>query len=223
MKPLLLLELRRQRRVAGRMALLTILVGVVFFIAGKRAPADFLAIVIGSSLGTVLIVPMGVARDKMEGTLDFICGLPVDARDIAASRFAAVAIFAIPWAASIGVVSTVARTSLQLNPAGVAMFAWLVLCVLGACGTALLARYDFENMLGAPILALVIPAVLLPRAIRALMPGVTPEQALQSLARPEYRVVIAGVVLGSMLVIGTAAFRFAERALDSYRPDSTQR
>jgi len=73
MTALLALELRRQRPMFVRMALVTVVIGLVFFVAGKRTPADLLATLVGSGLGVALIVPMGIARDKMEGTLEFIC------------------------------------------------------------------------------------------------------------------------------------------------------
>ena len=105
MRALMILELRRQRLVIMRLALVTAAIGALFYLAGKRTPTEMLAAMIGSSIGVVLVVPMGITRDKLEGTLDFICALPVDSRTIAASRIAAMAVLSIPWAVGIGVIS----------------------------------------------------------------------------------------------------------------------
>src|ERR1019366_8109956 len=179
--PLLLLELRRQRPMVLRMACLTVIVGLVFCVAGKPTPSDLLATLIGSSIGVVLIVPMGISRDKMEGSLDFLCGLPVESHAIAASRFIAVAVLSIPWAVGVGAVAFTVPTIASLNPVGVAILTWLAMLLLGASATALLTRFELESLLGAPVIAMVIAVVLVPRAVHALIPGMTKETVLRLL------------------------------------------
>jgi hypothetical protein len=223
MIPLLLLELRRQRPMVLRMACLTIIVGVVFFLAGKRTPADFLAILIGSSLGVVLIVPMGISRDKMDGSLDFLCGLPVESHAIAASRFIAVAVLAIPWAVGVGAASFTLPVMVSLNPVGVAILTWLAMLLLGACGTALFTRFELESLLGAPVVAMVISVVLVPRVVHALIPGITQESLLRFLQQPTTPLVLATVLPAAVGIVGAVAFGIASRGFATYRPDVTHR
>jgi hypothetical protein len=217
------LELRRQRPIVLRMVLLTLFIGVVFFVAGKRTPASLFATLLGCSLGVVLIVPMGISRDKMEGTLDFICGLPVEPRDIAASRFIAVALLAIPWATGVGVLSATGPAIGALNPVGAAVLTWLTMVLLGICATALMTRYDLETLLGAPIIAMAIVVVIVPRVVHSLIPGITPETALQLLTRPAAPPLLATALLVAIGAIGTVAFAVTTRGFANYRPGTTSR
>jgi hypothetical protein len=223
MTPLLGLELKRQRPMLFRMVALTAIVSATFYLAGKRTSADFLATLIGSSLGVVLIVPMGISRDKMEGTLDFLCGLPVESQEIAASRFVAVAILSVPWAMGVGALSFALPAPIPLNPAGVAILAWLALLMLGACATALLARFDLESLLGAPVVAIVIAVAVVPRAVRLLMPAITREAFMAFLRQPSAPLVLMFSFLAAAVVTGAAAFGITSRAFANYRPDSTRR
>jgi hypothetical protein len=223
MKALLLLELRRQRAVATRMALLTIAIGLVFYLAGKRTPGDMLAILIGSSLGTVLIVPMGISRDKMEGTLEFICGLPVEAREIAYSRFAAMALVALPWAVGVGLLSPFVPSFGVVQPAALAITIWLVLVMLGSCAIALMTCFDLESVLGVPLISGVILLVLVPRASRALFPELTADAFLRFAGRPEAPAILMGGLLVALAAIGAAALKVTERGFAGYRPNTASR
>jgi hypothetical protein len=223
MIPLLRVELRRQRPMVARMVLLTAVVCAVFFLAGKRTPADFLATLIGSSLGVVLIVPMGISRDKMEGSLDFLCGLPVEPRDLAASRFVAVAVLSMPWAITVGAASFALPPTTSVNPVSVAILTWLAMMLLGACGTALLTRFELESLLGVPAVMTVIAVVLIPRAVRVLFPGFTQEAVLRFLQTPAAPFVLALALLLAVGIAGTVAFGVTTRGFANYRPDSARR
>ncbi|MFI5233632.1 MAG: hypothetical protein ACHQSE_14085 [Gemmatimonadales bacterium] len=223
MTPLLKLELRRQRPMVLKMAALTAIVCGVFFAAGKRAPADLLAAVMGSGLGAVLIVPMGISRDKMEGTLDFLCGLPVEPRAIAESRFAAMAAVAVPWAVAVGAVSLALPATLHMNPVAVMVLTWLAMLLIGACAVAALACFELESLLGAPLVGLVVAFVIVPRAVRALFPAVTGEAALHILQQPAAPLVIAVCMLAVAGVVGGIAFGMATRGFANYRGDPARR
>lgn len=223
MIPLLKLELRRQRPMVVKMAALTAVVCAVFYLAGKRAPAELLAAVAGSGLGAVLIVPMGISRDKMEGTLEFLCGLPVEPRAIAASRFAVMAVVATPWAVAIGAVSMMHASLLPLHPLAVLALSWLVMLALGACGVALMAVFDLETLLGAPMIAVVLIVVLVPRLVRAALPNLTGEMVLRLAERPAAPAMIAAVAVVALAAIGVLAFGAATRGFAAYRSDSARR
>jgi ABC-type transport system involved in multi-copper enzyme maturation permease subunit len=223
MTPLLKLELRRQRPMVVKMAVLTAIVCGLFYVAGKRAPADLLAAVVGSGLGAVLIVPMGISRDKMEGTLDFVCGLPVEPRTIAASRFVAMAVIAVPWASAIGAVSWALPPTVPLNAAAVAALSWLAMLVLGACGVALMACFELESLLGAPMIALVLAIVLVPRVLRALFPAVTRETLSGLAQQPAAPVAVAAALMLLLGAVGAVAFAAATRGFARYRTDPARR
>ena len=174
-----------------RMIGLTIFIGGVFSIAGKRTSADQIALVLGSGLGAALIVPIGIARDKMEGTLELLCGLPVAPRVIAASRISAGALL-----------------SLVLPP---------------GCGTAVLARFELESVLGAPFVAALLLLVLLPRALRALYPGLSADLVLDFLRRPSAPALLALALLSTFVACGAIALEITSRAFATYSRDTTRR
>jgi hypothetical protein len=216
---LLILELRRHRPMLQRMILLTAAVGIVFYALGKRTPADQLAALIGCSLGVVLIVPLGIARDKMEGTLDFVCGLPVDARDIAASRFIAVAALAFPWALGIGALSSAAPSIGLVNPVDVFVFAWFGLFLLGSSATALFSRYEFETLLGTPVVLMILFVAVVPRIARLWLPSLTPESLVRILSEPYAPLAIAAALLAAVALVGSVAFAATARGFAAYRHD----
>lgn len=200
-----------------RMMGLTIFACLAFYALGKRTQSDRLAILVGSSLSAVIMVPMGISREKMEGTLDFICGLPVEPRAIAASRFVAAAVIALPWAAGIGFVSTFAPAMGALNGVGVAVLAWLGIMLLGACCMALFTIFDLETLIGVPFAGFIIALMVLPRVVRALFPGITQATILQLLGRPAAPVVLALTLLIAVAIVGTVSFAITTRGFANYR------
>lgn len=217
MRALLILELRRQRAVVFRLAGLTACVGVLFFLVGKRSPSDLLAAMIGTSLGAALIVPMGIARDKLEGTLEFLCGLPVEPRWIAASRLASMAVVSAPWSTGIAVLSLAVPTPLPMNFVGVAAVSWLVLTMLGAAATAFLTLFDLEQMLGAPVVGLVLAVVLIPRAAHWLIPGLSAASLLSLLNEPAAPVLLFGALMATVATVWLLSLAATTRGFARYR------
>jgi hypothetical protein len=95
--------------------------------------------------------------------------------------------------------------------------------MLGVGATALLARFDLENLLGAPVVAIVIAVVLVPRAARLLLPDFTREAFMAFLRQPSAPLVLMFAFLAVTVVTGTTAFGITSRAFANYRPDSTRR
>jgi hypothetical protein len=221
--PLTILELRRHRPVLQRMILLTAIVCVVFFALGKRSATDQLAVLLGCSIGVVLIVPLGIARDKMEGTLDFVCGLPVEARDIAASRFLAIAALAFPWALGVGALSIAAPAIGSLNPVDAFVFAWLGLLLMGACTMALFTRYDFETLLGTPIVVMILFVAIAPRVVHFWLPSLTPESLARILSQPYAPLAIGITLFAATGLLGALAFGLTVRGFATYRHDAARR
>jgi hypothetical protein len=206
-----------------RMIGLTILIGMVFAVAGKRASSDQMALMLGSGIGAALIVPIGIARDKMEGTLELLCGLPIAPRALAASRVAAGALLSLPWAAGAGVLAPGLPRGLGLDPFGVGVLAWLALLLLSACGTALLARFELESVLGAPFVAMLLLLVLLPRVLRALSPALSFDLVLDFLRQPFAPALLAFAMLSTVVACTAIALEITSRAFAAYDRDTTRR
>jgi hypothetical protein len=213
-----MLELRRQRAVITRLAALTIAIGGLFYLAGKNSPSELLAAMIGSSIGVVLIVPMGIARDKLEGTLDFICALPVEPREIAASRLVATALLALPWSMGVGALSMALRSPVPLNPVIVATASLLILTALGATLAAFFALFEFEQLLGAPLFAMVVFVVLAPRAIRWMFPHVSVDVVRGFLNQPGAPLALTAAAIVIIVSIGFASYAAIQRGFARYRP-----
>ena len=109
-------------------------------------------------------------------------------------------------------------TVASLNPVGVATLTWFAMLLLGACGTALLTRFELESLLGTPVVAMVIAVVLVPRMVHALFPGLTQETLLRMMQRPAAPFVLSAVLLAAVAIVGTVAFVITSRAFASYRP-----
>ena len=220
MTPLLKLELRRQRGMVLKMTMFSAIICGLFYIAGKRTPAELLGSVTGAALGATLIVPMGISRDKMEGTLDFLCGLPVDAREIAASRFAAMSVISLPWAVAIAGVSLAVPMPGALNPVAVGVLSWLAMLLLGSCGVAMMACFELETILGVPTVIMVIVVVAVPRAVRAFLPGVTEDAVVALIRQPSAPLVIALALVAAVGIVGAATFGAATRGFGRYGADA---
>lgn len=218
MRSLMMLELRRQRAIVVRLAAVTVAIGVLFYLAGKRTPSELLAAMIGSSIGVVLIVPMGIARDKLEGTLDCICALPVEPRAIAASRLGATAILAIPWAIGVGVLSAALPSPTSVNLVIVITASWLILTALGAIATAFFTLFELEQLLGVPLFAMVVFVVLVPRVVRWTFPNMSAELVWGFLRQPTAPMLLTVAALAAVVIIGVISFAATERGFANYRP-----
>jgi len=194
----------------------------LFFVAGKRSPADHLAIFLGIGFGASLLVPLGIWRDRLEGTLDFLCGLPVEASSIAASRFIVVALGALPW--SIGVAIAAARLPAEysLNPIAVAIVVWLLFTLVGACLAALIAKFGIEGLAGWPVIAIGSLTLLGPRLLRHFVPGFSAKQLFELAQRPYASAAAAAILLIMIGLLGTLAFEVTTRAIASFRHDTSQ-
>ncbi len=100
---LLALEVRRVSPLLLRILLAMLGVVLLFTAFGKGTAENILAAIIGTSLATVLAVPLTVSRDKLEGTLAFLRSLPASTLDLTAARFAAGASSVLPGAILTGI------------------------------------------------------------------------------------------------------------------------
>lgn len=212
-----MVELRRERKVFLRLAALTVAISALFYLAGKRTAPELLAAMIGSGIGAVLIVPMGIARDKLEGTLDFICTLPVTPGVIAASRLAAMAVLAMPWAAGVGMLSVTLRVPNLPGAMLVTLMAWLMMVMLGAIATAFFALFELEQILGAPLFAMVVFFVVAPRLFRWFFPNVSAGLVWSLVSRPSTVMLLTGAGVLIFAGLGAVSFVATERGFAAYQ------
>lgn len=222
---LLTVELRRQRRVTARLFVSTAVIAAVFWLAGKRGPDTGFAIALGMGFGAALIVPVGVTKDRLEGTLAFLTGLPTRPSTIAAARFAAVAVTTLPWAvvAAGGLGWVAAAFPGAPPPAWVALgalpLAWAGFTTIGWILTGVFSRWDLAQLLGVPIVVAVIALLLIPRVARPLLPADPAAWFGTFFASPWGPLGVASAVLLVAAAAGAAAFALAVHGIATYRPD----
>ena len=220
-RPLLLLELRRQRSMLLRLAVVSLAACAMFFFIGKRTAYDQLAIVLGTSFGGFMLVPLGIARDKMEGTLEFLAGLPVEPATIVASRYGAMALFTLPWASAVGLLSVAVPAGYSINPVAVAAIAWLVLTLFGAIAIAVTSKFDLQSLVGGPVIVVLMLATFGPRIVRRFFPQLTPRSFLEFGRQPFAPAIVALALLFAIALTVWVAWATAVRSIANYRRDAT--
>src|SRR5690606_22244095 len=166
---LLWLETRRDGPLVLRLIGATIVVLGLFAAFGRATAENVVAIALGSGFGAVLIVPMTVSRDKLERTMDFLRSLPTTASEIAAARFAAAALSALPNAVLAGAALLVVDLPAPFDfvsgrfavAATVAL--WILLTTAAWLLIAASAAFELSSLLSWPLIALVLFALVLPR------------------------------------------------------------
>ena len=227
---LLRVEIVRHRRVALRLLASTLVCGVVFQLAGKPTAQTWLAIAFGMGLGGALLVPMGIARDRLDGNLEFLLSLPIDPKSLVVARGLASMLFALPPALVAAVASAFALTATSGVPTGLGFSAWTVvpgvliacwvaLSVLGVLLVAVFCRWDLRDLIGVPMVFVALLILVVPRALSAWVPRIPVPTVIRWLSEPWFAPVFG---LSLLVVVGglcAAAFVLAEHGLRVYRFD----
>ncbi len=197
---------------------------VVFAVFSEDVAENILAVTMGGTMGTALLIPMTVSRDKLEHTLGFLLSLPATVPELVVARFGAAALSLLP-----GSVATGAALALLPLPAelafmeGIPAFTmalgfWLLLMVVAWSLTAAAAAFDLSTLLGWPLVIFVGLCFILLWAIRTLGPD-DPVQALRSFfGQPFAGAVLVAVVTVAMIATAIAAFLFACWGFAGYTP-----
>lgn len=222
---LLKVEVARQRRLALRLMGTTLAIAAVFWLAGKRDSTTVLAVALGTGLGAALIVPMGITKDRLDGALEFLAGLPTDAATIASARFATVVIVTLPWAlASAAATLLVSRAAGGAPPAaaialGAFLLTWIGLTTIGWILTGVFCRWDLAQLLGFPVVALLIALLVVGRVLRHVVPP-DPQLLLARLVEGPWG---PAALFGGIAVLsagaGVLAYLLAVNGIARYRRD----
>jgi hypothetical protein len=172
-----------------------------------------------------LFLAMQVAKDRMDGTLEFLCTLPVTPRTLAAVRL--VPILALCGAAGLTFAGLVLWTGATAPlgfgtraAAGVALLLGTLVPAAGAAALlALAVRMRFEALVRIPMFA-IMGLVLLGKLLDRVVPP-TAWRALAELARdrgfPAWRSAWRRSALASVIAV---AYRLLARALAQFVPDA---
>lgn len=75
---LIRVALRRVLPLTARMAGMVVVLMALLVLVGKGGAENMSAVLVGSTLGYILLVPMALSRDKIDGALEFNLVVPWD-------------------------------------------------------------------------------------------------------------------------------------------------
>lgn len=217
------LELRRVRPQLVRSALMLAVIFGVLALTGRATGEIAVLVLLGMAMAFALLLPPNQLRDKLDGSMAFLLGLPVERSTLARARCLATGLVMIP-----GALFPVAAWSLAAPAffppglsrpglAGVALVSWSTLTAVSILLSALLVRFKMEQVTMIPfVIFLGLLFVLDP-----LLTPLLPDQAAvaQFLARPEAAILVEfGIVLGSAAVI-LVGYRLLRDGLENYQPN----
>lgn len=227
LRPLVLLELQRAWPHARKIVVFVAVITLVLMLVGKGRLEYLLPMFLGAGLGAGIAIAFGVVRDKLEGTLEFLCNLPIGSGTIVEAKFASITLLVLPW--SLASTALIPLLGLPEGiPArladvilGVLVSSCVMLCLTGWWVTAAWLRYDPETVGLLPGAAIVV----LLFGFGFLMDRFGPEDPVALLvwlqrffghwwAAPAVVLGLAGLVA----VTGAGAFLVARKALRRFEP-----
>lgn len=219
---LLGLEFRRVRKQAlhtlgGALAA----VGVVALAGFDSSAVGFIAVAIGLSF--VVMGPMHVLKDKLDGTMEFLAGLPATPASLALARCAAAsgltALGTFFVAAACGIVlpplldTPAIRVVIVAYPlawSGMSATSWLLI--------GLTARYSVTRLAS---IGLAVPFVVLLGALWVFdrLFGSPLDVVTDLMARDSGPAILVSAILLSSALVMAASFRLARDGIARYRPE----
>ncbi len=208
------------RSTAGVLAIV-----VVALVAGVGA-RGFVAGLVGALL---VMQPMFLAlqlvKDRMDGTLAFLCALPVRPATLAAVRLVPIVLASVAGGAVATVLAARAGVPAALGgdaalaTVAILLLATLVPAALASVVLALGARFRFETLVSLPMLLVFALMVLGKLAGRVAPPGTA--ERLRALAATGWAPAAAAVVCCALLVVVVAlAFRATARTFERFTPEA---
>lgn len=221
---LIAIELKRTWKTLRLVLVMGIVAVVVLVATGKVTRFNLLALVLGGGLAPTIGAAATMLRDKMERTLEFLSTLPTEPSTIAAAKFCAIAVTALPWAlvgAFVLVGSDLgglpfASTELAWLSAAAAIWGSYLFLAWGLL--ALWTRFEPEQIGIFPIVILMILAfggdllldLLDPKRITAALEWLS--------TTPWAPAATAAAVLVAAAALGALAFQVMVSGIRTYRP-----
>lgn len=221
-RALVALELRRVTGPVLRMYGFTA-VAMGFLVAvGWSTPGRLSFLLALAGFSTVSQIPMNALRDRVEGGLEFLTGLPVAPETLAAARIGACALAAAPGAALILAATGVLLGNAGALPRGLGwvpaagLLAWSGVTAGASFITALVLRLQVSRMGYVP-LALVLALAALDPVVSRMLPH--PWETLRALAARPWLPQAAWAVcfLGCGVAV-LVSLRLAGAAMRAFRP-----
>jgi len=219
---LIRVELRRVYPMALRMAGIVGGLLLLFIVFGKGDAENISAVLVGSTFGYIVLVPVAFSRDKIDGGLEFLCFLPTTPREIASARVAVAAIIACPGALQIALAFAIYGTRMYAVPNAptaaliLFLFAWSALTAASCVMLALISNFRLQTLLGMPLIAVGILLIGVPAVVRRFE---APINATLSGTVQHDNVLLAVAAFVVLLILGTLAITYVAtvRGIATYR------
>lgn len=224
---LLSLELRRVAPTILRVQAAALVLAGLFMALAQNPAENILAVLVGTPIGVTMVTPMTIVRDRMEGTLEFLCNLPATATELAAARFAAAPLGLLPavvlagiGVGVLGMPSPFDATPVIVQVAMMIAF-WLMLTVASWLITATFASFEFARLLRWP-LATVGMVVILSTVLGRAFPAGFNDTLRGFIMRPWAPIAVSVTLLILAAMASLGAFAVTRRVFGHYRGDIDQ-
>lgn len=216
------LELRRVRPQLVRSALMLAVIFGVLALTGRATGEIAVLVLLGMAMAFALLLPPNQLRDKLDGSMAFLLGLPVDRSTLARARCLATGLVMIPGALFPVAAWSLAAPSFfppglsQPGLAGVALVSWSTLTALSILLSALLVRFRLDQISAIPVLVFFGLLFVLDPLVTPFLPHQT--RVAEFLSRPEAAMLVeTGLVLVSTGV-GLVGYRMLRGGLERFQP-----
>lgn len=214
------LELCRAAPLLARVCGVAASAAALFVATGHATAENLISSALGTGVAFAMIGPLLVVRDKLEGTIEVLRGLPTSYEAVAAAKLVSAAVCTAPAALQFALTAAwVAGAGGERTPAlAIQGFvtAWALLTLVAWLLVGLLTRYEIEQLSVAPALALALLVVVVGPAVERAVPD--PVAAMRWLAGQPW----TGTLLGAFSVAvasaaGGAAFWLTRTGLAEYQ------
>lgn len=222
LRRLTVLELRRVRPQLLR-SLVLLAGGFGLLLLTGRADREFATLfLLLMAMVFLMFLPPNQIRDKLDGSMAFLLGLPVERSTLARAQCLAAGVVMVP--AALFMATAWSLTAPAWFPPGlsrpglpgVALASWSALTALSILLSSILVRFRLDQLSAIPFLIVLGLPFILDPLLAPLLPSLT--QVVEFLARPWAVVLIeTGLVLMSA-VVALAGYRMLRSGLSRFQP-----
>lgn len=212
-------DVRRGLRQA-RGALVLIPLVLLLLLARDEEPASVAHVLIGLSCAFAVGFPVLMMRDRLDGSLDMLAGLPVPGIHIARARLAAVATICLLGGVQIGGAALLLfrpgltplhRAALAIAAGGVG---WVVLTAGGFLVGAFMTRYPLHHAANRILINTVLVLIFMPLLIDMIWPEVPVWSYFFALPTPLLVATVLLLAAGAIAV----SLRMMAKGIDRFEP-----
>lgn len=227
LRALLAADARRLGPIVGRSTAGVLAVLVLALATGAGETGFVVGLVCGLLFMQPTFLAIQLVKDRVDGTLTFLCALPVTPQTLAAVRFVPIVALSVVGGVLATVLATQSGMPARLggHPA-VATAGLLVVATLLPVGSAALvlalsARFKFETLISLPVM-LIFGGTALAKIAERFAPAGTGARLLALLAQPWLPAVALATLAALLVAVVVVGFRVTARTFERFTPEARQ-